>query len=86
MRRESQAPEMYEDIIREYGASNKTVTDNAKVCIDKWWTPINRMFCIETGLSVSHHQHQNYSEGEGGNLRFKILKLIHNAPHAPLQY
>ena len=35
MRRESQAPEMYEDIIREHGAPNKTFTDNAKVCTCK---------------------------------------------------
>ena len=86
MRREAQAPEMYEDIIREHGAPNKTVTDNAKVCTGKRWTTINRRFCIETGLSVPHHQHQNYSEGEGGNLKFRLLKLFHNTPHAPLQY
>ena len=35
MRRESQAPGMYKDIIREYGAPNKMVTDNAKVCTGK---------------------------------------------------
>ena len=31
MRRESQAPEAYEDVIREIGAPNRTVTDNAQV-------------------------------------------------------
>jgi len=28
MRREAQAPEAYEDLIREHGAPNHTVTDN----------------------------------------------------------
>ena len=86
MKREAQAPEMYEDIIRQYGAPNKCVTDNAKVCLGKRWTSINRRFCIETGLSVPHHQHQNYAEGEGGNLKFKLLKLFHYTPHALIQY
>ena len=86
MKREAQAPEMYEDIIRQYGAPNKCVTDNAKVCKGKRWTSINRWFCIETGLSVPHHQHQNYAEGEGGNLKFRLLKLFHHTPHAPIQY
>ena len=86
MRRESQAPDMYEDIIREYGAPNKMVTDNAKVCTGKRWTEINRKYCIATGLSVPHHQHQNYCEGEGGNLKFKLLKLFHNTTHTPIHY
>ena len=86
MSRESQAPEKYEDIIRHYGAPNKTVTDNARVCTGKRWTKINRKYCIETGLSVPHHQNQNYAEGEGGNMKFRILKLFHNTPHAPLPY
>ena len=33
-----------------------------------------------------HNQHQSYSEDEGGNLKFRILKLFHNTPHALLQY
>ena len=84
MCRESQVPETYGDIIKEHGAHNKTVTNNDKVCTGKRWTSINHMFCIETGLSVPHHQHQHYSEGGGGNLKIRILKLFHNTSHAPL--
>ena len=86
MRRESQAPEAYEDVIRHVGAPNRTVTDNAKVCKSVKWVTINRRFCIETGLTVPHHQHQNYAEREGGVFKFRILKLFHNTPHAPIQY
>ena len=32
MRKESQAPETYEDVIRSIGAPNRTVIDNAKMC------------------------------------------------------
>ena len=48
MRRESQAPEAYEDVIRGIGAPNRTVTDNAQVCKSTRWVTINRRFCIET--------------------------------------
>ena len=86
MKREAEAPAAYEDIIRHVGAPNKTVTDNAKVLTGAKWTNINRRYCIETGLTVPHHQHQNYSEGVGGNFKLALLKLYHNTPHAPLKY
>ena len=46
--RERQAPEKYEDIdiIRHYGAPNRAITDNTKVYTGKWWTKINRKYCI----------------------------------------
>ena len=86
MSRKSQAPEKYEDVIRHYGAPNKTVTDNAKECMGIRWTTVNRKYCIETGLTVPHHQHQNFAEGEGGNMKYRVLKLLHNTPHAPISY
>ena len=58
MKRESQASEVYEDVIDGIGPPNKTVTDNARVCKYSKWITINRRFCIETGLTVPHHQHQ----------------------------
>ena len=62
MSRERQALEKYEDIIRHYGAPNRAITDNAKVYTGKWWTKINHKYCIETGLSVPHHQHHNFAK------------------------
>ncbi len=86
MKRERQAPECYEDVIRDIGAPNRTVTDNATVLTGVRWTTINRKYCIETGLSVPYHQHQNFAEGEGGNFKFALLKLFHYTPHAPISY
>ena len=57
MRRETQAPEAYENVIRCIRVPNRTVTDNARVCKSEKWTSINRKFCIETGLIVPYHQH-----------------------------
>ena len=86
MKRESEAPAAYEDVIRSIGAPNKMVTDNAKVCTGIKWTTISRRFCIESGLSVPHHQHQNYAENCGGNFKLAVLRLLHHTPHAPLCY
>ena len=86
MRRESQASEAYEDVIRSIGTPIKTITDISRAQTDSKWTNINRRCCIETGLTVPHHQHQNYSENEGGNFKFKVLKLLQNTTHAPTLY
>ena len=62
MKKEVEAPTAYEDVIREVGDPNKTVTDNAKVFTGSKWTSINRCYCIKSGLSVPHHRHQKYAE------------------------
>ena len=80
MSKESQAPEKYEDIIRYIGAPNKTITDNAQVCTGKRCTTVNRKYCIDTGLTVQHHQHQHFAKREGGNIKFKLLNWFHNTP------
>ena len=86
MRREANAPESCEDTIRTIGSPNKSVTNNVRVLTGARWKSINRKYCIESGVTVIHHQHQNYSEGVGGKFKFAILKLVHNTPHAPLSY
>ncbi len=86
MKRESQAPDAYLDIIRTIGAPNRTVTDNARVCTGERWTKINRDFCIETGLTIPHHQNQNIAEFEGGCTKLRTLKMFHETPWAPPAY
>ena len=76
------APDAYLGVICEHGALNKTITDNAHLLTRTRWTDINRQYYIATGLTVPHHQHQNYSEGQGGNFKFALQKLLHNTPHA----
>ena len=86
MKRKANAPEAYEDVIRSVGAPNKTVTDNAVVLTGLRWTRINCIYCIETDLTIPHHQHQNYAEGISGCFKLAVIKLFHNTPHAPLSY
>jgi hypothetical protein len=86
MKKEAQAPEMYQDVIRDHGAPNRTVTDNAQVMTGTKWTAINRSYCIESGFTVPHHQHQNYAELQGGNFKLATIKLYHYTPWAPLIY
>ena len=86
MSREANTPEAYEDTIRSIGDPNKTITDNAAVLTGLKQTPINHIYCIEYGLTIPLHQHQNYSKGGGGNFKFVILKLYHNTSHALISY
>ena len=64
----------------------RTVTDSAKVCKSIKLLTVNRRLCIETDLTVSHLQHQNYPEREGGVVKLRILKLFYNTSHAPIEY
>ena len=45
-----------------------------------------RKYCIERGRTCPHHQSSNYSEGEGGNRKYWLVKLLHLTPHAPPNY
>ena len=63
---------------------NKNVTGNAIVFTGIQWCIINRNYCIKVGLIVSHHQHQNESEGFGD--KCKSQSRFNNTPHAPLYY
>ena len=86
MKQEENTPEAYEYAIISVGVPNKTVTDNDDVLTVLRWTSINRRYCIETGLTIPHRQHQNNAEGTGGYFKLSVIKLFHNTPHAPLSY
>ena len=86
MRRESQVPVEYKNCVLEHGAPNKIVTDNAKALTSNKFKAVSRKYMITTGNTVPHEQHQNYSEGEGGNFKFAVSKCLHLTPHAPKVY
>ena len=86
MKQEENEPEAYEDLIRSFVAPNKYVINNAQALTGETWTSINRRYCVDTCLTVPHHQHQNYCEGVGGNFKLAFTKLLHNTPHTPLSY
>ena len=84
--REAHTPLAYEDLVCEVGAPNRMITDNPKVMTGSVWKGISCRYCIEGGLTVPHHQHQNYAENCVGNFKLALLRLLHNTPHAPLSY
>ena len=86
LRREATVSVAYEDTIIEHGAPSKIITDNAKSLTSNKFKDVSRKYCIKTGNSVPHSQHQNFAEGEGGNFKFAVQKLLHNTPHAPKVY
>ena len=70
MKKVSHAPDCYTNFIINYGAPNKTVSDNAQVYLGRNWVTINRKYCIETGLTPPYHQSSNFAEREGGNWKY----------------
>ena len=50
MKKVLQAPDCYTDFIINYGAPNKTVSDNIQAYFDGNWTTINQNYCIETPI------------------------------------
>ena len=58
---------------------------NAQVLTSTKCTNINRIYCIETDLTLYQYQHQNY-EGIGRNFKHEVHKLSHNTPHAQHSY
>ena len=67
----------YEDTIIEHGAPNRTVYDSVKALISTKFNNVNRKCSILPGRTVPYAQHQNYSEGEGGNFKFAVCKCMH---------
>ena len=47
---------------------------------------IGLKYSIRIGNTVPYCQHQNFTEGEGGNFKFAVCKCLHNTPHAPIVY
>ena len=79
MQREANNPESYKDVIRSVGAPNKTVANNATVLTGIKRTSISFRYCIETGLEIPHHQHQNYAEGIDGCFRLTVIKPLYHS-------
>ena len=86
MRRKSQCTSRFLDLIREVGAPNAMVTDNAREMTGEDWINICRQFCIESHSTEAYHPNQNLAERRGGDLKTAVIKLFHHTPHAPLSY
>ena len=74
LRTESQVYPHFLDFIRQVGAPNVSVTDNAKVFLSEKWTNILRKYCIDDHQTEAYHQNGNLAERRGGGLKEATLK------------
>ena len=86
MKREAEVDRHFLDFIRQVGAPNISVTDNAKVFTSEKWKDILRKYCIDDGLTESYHQNGNPAERRGGDLKAGVLKVFQFTPWAPARY
>lgn len=86
MRKKSQAPEMFEDFVRNVGAPNHIINDSAQELTGSAWLKVGRHLIIETHYSEPEHHNQNLAERRGGSLKDALQILFLNTPHPPLSY
>lgn len=86
MKRKSQAYKKFQDLVREVGAPNVMVTDNARELTGDKWLQVCREFCIGDHTTEAYHPQQNLAEQRGGDIKTAILILYHHTPHAPVAF
>ena len=86
MRKKSQAPSKFADFVRDIGAPNYMINDNAQELSGEEWTKVARHAMVSTYFSEAEHQNQNLAERRGGAIKDALQILYLNTPHAPLSY
>ena len=82
LKTESQCTTALQDYIREHGAPDTMLNDNAQAETGVKWTEILRDYMIQTRTSEPHHPHQNQAEPEWGRLSKMVQNCLRvfNAP------
>ena len=76
MKKESLAPQTFEDYIREHGAPHTIKSDSAKIITgDKWLSIVRRAF-IWSIFSEPECQHQNLAERRIGHVKSLTIMII----------
>ncbi len=86
MKRKSQAPSKFQDLVREVGAPNAMITDNARELTGDKWLEVCHTYCIEDHTTEAYHPNQNLAERRGGDIKTAVLILFHHTPHAPIEF
>jgi hypothetical protein len=85
MRKESESHGAYQDFIREVGAPNVLLTDNAQTEVGKLWTKTSRDNATKRIYSVPHNQNQNQAERKIHDVKKRTIKTLRLA-RAPLEF
>ena len=85
MRRESHSHGAYQDFIRNVGAPNTLLTDNAQTQVGTKWMSTSRANATKHVKTVPHNQQQNQAERKVGLLKSKTILTLRYA-NAPLVF
>ena len=86
MKRKSQAPDTFDDYVRQVGAPNYMISDHAAELIGDDWLRVARKAMIDTFITEPYHQNSNVAEKRGGNLKDALQLLFFNTPWAPFSF
>jgi hypothetical protein len=76
MRRESHSHGAYQDFVRNVGAPNVLLTDNAKTQIGKKWTGTSRVNVTKQINSAPHNQNQNQAERKIRDVKRRVMLTL----------
>ena len=85
LKREAHSHSAYLDFIREIGAPNTLLTDNAKTQVGKKWTKTSRQHVTKKIKTAPHNQHQNQSERAIQDVK-KLVSTTLRLSKAPLKF
>jgi hypothetical protein len=85
MKREAHSHGAYQDFVREVGAPNLLLTDNARTEIGKKWTKTSRDNITKQVATAPHNQQQNQAERKIRDLKSRVLVTLRKS-NAPIQF
>ena len=85
MRREAHSHGAYQDFVRDIGAPNILLTDNAQTQIGQKWTKTSRENVTRQIATAPHNQQQNQAERKIRDLKTRVLLNLRKA-NAPITF
>jgi hypothetical protein len=85
MRKESESHGAYQDLVRDVGAPNLILTDNAQTEIGKKWTKTSRDNATRQIKTAPHNQNQNNAERKIQDVKHRTIMTLRYAA-APLVF
>ena len=85
IKREAHSHGAYQDFVREVGAPNLLLTDNARTETGKRWTKTSRNNITKQIATAPYNQQQNQAERKIGNLKSRVLVTLRKA-NAPIEF
>ncbi len=85
MRREAHSHGAYQDFVRDIGAPNLLLTDNAQTQVGQKWTKTSRDNVTKQVATAPHNQQQNQAERKIRDVKTRVLLTLRKA-NAPVTF